>query len=212
VQRAGPFSRQNASGVLANPAVLRAAFSETLIQDGTVSDPIEIGPGRSVMIRVVQHTPEQARPLAQVRDDVIQAIRTDRVAKAAEAAADALLARVAKGETLQTIAAEQNLQVGELPGIPRGAPVPSPAINQAIFAAQRPAEGKIVTGKAAMDGGGYAVFVVNKVNDGKLEDIPAEQRQQLQQQVAQLGGRSAIESFIASLRKQYRITLREDRL
>ncbi|HZG45054.1 MAG TPA: peptidyl-prolyl cis-trans isomerase [Allosphingosinicella sp.] len=212
VQRTGPFSRQNASGVLANPAVLRAAFSETLIQDGTVSDPIETGPGRSVMIRVVQHTPEQARPLAQVRDEVIQAIRADRVAKAAEAAADALLARVAKGETLQAIAAEQNLQVGELPGIPRGAPVPSPEINQAIFAAQRPANGKIVTGKAAMNGGGYAVFIVNKINDGKLEDIPAEQRQQLQQQIAQLGGRSAIESFIASLRKQYRITLREDRL
>jgi peptidyl-prolyl cis-trans isomerase D len=212
VQRAGPFSRQDAAGILANPAVLRAAFSETLIQDGTVSDPIEIGPGRSVMIRVVQHSPEQARPMAQVRDAVIGAIRADRSAKAAEAAADTVLARIGKGETLQAIAAAQELQVGELPGIPRGAPVPSPQINQAVFAAQRPADGKGTSGKAAMEDGSYAVFVVSKVNEGDLQDIQPEQRQQLQQQVAQLGGRSAIESFIASLRKQYRITLREDRL
>ncbi|HYM86859.1 MAG TPA: SurA N-terminal domain-containing protein, partial [Pseudoxanthomonas sp.] len=59
VQRIGPFSRTTASGIAANPAVLRAAFSDTLVQDGTASDPIEIGPKHSVVIRVLQHTPEQ---------------------------------------------------------------------------------------------------------------------------------------------------------
>ena len=212
VQRMGPFSRETASGIGANPALQRAAFSETLIQDGTVSDPIEIGPRRSVMIRVLQHTPEQAQPLAKVRDAVTAAIRADRSARAAEAAADAILARIAKGETLQAIAATEKLQTGELPGVPRGAPVPSPEINQAIFAAQRPAAGKVSPGKAAMEGGGYAVFVVNKVNEGDLKEIQPEQRLQLQQQVVQMGGRSAVESYISALRKQFRITLREDRL
>ncbi|HEY5972973.1 MAG TPA: SurA N-terminal domain-containing protein, partial [Pseudoxanthomonas sp.] len=39
VQRIGPFSRAGATGIAAHPAVLRAAFSDTLVQDGTVSDP-----------------------------------------------------------------------------------------------------------------------------------------------------------------------------
>lgn len=212
VQRMGPFSRETASGIGANPAVQRVAFSETSIQDGTVSDPIEIGPRRSVAIRVLQHTPEQAQPLAQVRDAVIGAIRADRSAKAAEAAADAILARIAKGETLAAIAATAKLQTGELPGIPRGAPVPSPEINQAIFAAQRPATGKASAGKAAMEGGGYAVFVVSKVNEGDVKEIQPEQRLQLQQQVVEMGGRSAVESYISALRKQFRVTLHEDRL
>ena len=60
VQRIGPFSRADASGIAAHPALLRAAFSDALVQDGTVSDPIEIGPRHSVVIRVLQHTPEQA--------------------------------------------------------------------------------------------------------------------------------------------------------
>ncbi|MEE7559351.1 peptidylprolyl isomerase, partial [Xanthomonas sp. Kuri4-2] len=87
VQTLGPFPRDNASGVAANPAVLRAAFSDTLVQDGTVSDPIELAPNHSVMLRVTQHTAEQALPLDKVRDRVIAAVRADRSEKAAAKAA-----------------------------------------------------------------------------------------------------------------------------
>ena len=212
VQRIGPFSRATASGIAANPAVLRAAFSDSLVQDGTVSDPIEIGPKHAVFIRVLQHTPEQAQPIAQVRDAVIAAIRTDRAAKAAEKAADAILARIAKGETLPAIAAADKLQTGELPGIPRGAPMPSPEINAAIFATQKPAAGKASVGKARMEDGNYVVFVVNKVTEGDLTKITPEQRMQLQQQVAQMGAAGDVASYVGALRKQYKITRREDKL
>ena len=212
VQRIGPFSRATASGIAASPAVLRAAFSDTLVQDGTASDPIEIGPKHSVVIRVLQHTPEQAQPLAQVRDAVIAAVRADRETKAAEAAADAILARIAKGETLQAIAAADKLQSGDVPGIPRGQPVPSPEINQAIFEAQRPVPGKVSTGKAKLENGSYAVFVVNKVNEGDLSKIPEQNRTQLQQQIMQVQGAGAVESFVSALRKKFKVTRNEDRL
>jgi peptidyl-prolyl cis-trans isomerase D len=182
------------------------------VQDGTVSDPIEIGPKHSVFIRVLQHTPEQAQPIAQVRDAVIAAIRADRAAKAAEKAADAILARISKGETLQAIAAADKLQSGELPGVPRGAPMPSPEINAAIFATQKPAAGKASAGKARMEDGNYAVFVVNKVTEGDLTKITPEQRTQLQQQVSQMGAAGDVASYVGALRKQYKITRREDKL
>jgi len=44
VQRSAPFARGQATGVLANPAVQRVAFSESMIEDGTVSDPVEVEP------------------------------------------------------------------------------------------------------------------------------------------------------------------------
>ena len=212
VQKLGPFSRATASGIAANPAVLRAAFSDALVQDGTVSDPIEIGPMHSVLIRVLEHTPEKAQPLAQVRDAVVAAIRAERVAKASEAAADAVLARIAKGETLQAIAAADKLQTGQLPGIPRGAPMPSPEIHAALFSAQRPAEGKVSAGKALMQDGGYAVFVVDKVNEGDATKITPEQRVQLQQQIVQMEGAAAVESFVATMRKKFKVIRHEDRL
>jgi len=211
VQKLGPFSRATASGIAANPAVLRAAFSDALVQDGTVSDPIEIGPRHSVLIRVLEHTPEAAQPLAQVRDAVIAAIRSDRTDKAANAAADALLARVAKGESLKDIAAAQKLQSGVLPGLPRGAPMPSAEINTAVFEARPAAEGQPATGKARLQNGDYAVFVVDKVNEGDVTRISPEERKQLQEQIVGLQGESGVQSFISALRKNFRVTRHEDR-
>ena len=40
LQTLGPITRATASGIAADPAVLRAAFSDVLVQDGTASDPI----------------------------------------------------------------------------------------------------------------------------------------------------------------------------
>ena len=71
VQATAAFSRAGGTGIAANQNVLRAAFSETLLQDGTASDPIELGPNHSVMIRVLEHEPERALPLASVADSVI---------------------------------------------------------------------------------------------------------------------------------------------
>ena len=147
-----------------------------------------------------------------MRDAVIAAIRADRTAKTAESTADAILARIARGETLQAIATADKLQSGELPAVPRGAPVPSPEINAAIFSAQKPAPGKVSGGKAKMETGGYAVFVVNKVNEGDLSKLKPEERSQLQGQVVQMEGATAVQALVGSLRKQYRITRREDQL
>lgn len=212
VQKVGPFSRNNPAGIAANPAVLRAAFSDTLVQDGTASDPIELSPSHSVVIRVTQHTPEQTQPLAKVRDAVIAAVRADRRSKAAETAADALVARIGKGEALQSIATAENLPVNQIPGMQRGMPAPTPEVNEAIFAAQRPAAGKVSAGKAKLPNGAYAVFAVEKVTEGDLKALPAEQRTMMQQQLAQLGGNSAVQAYIDAMRKRFKVEVMEDRL
>lgn len=212
VQQLGPFPRNAPTGIALNPAVLRAAFSDTLVQDGTVSDPIELAPNHSVVIRVTQHTPEQARPLDQVRDEVIAAVRADRQQKAAEAAADAIIAQVQKGGKLQDIAASEKLQSGELPGLQRGMPMPSPEANEAIFAAPPPAEGKPSVGKVELGNGTYAVFVVDKVNEADLSNLPAEQREALKQQLTQLGGMSATQAYVDAMRKQFKVKIIEERL
>lgn len=212
LQKVGPFSRDQPQGIATVPAVLRAAFSDTLVQDGTISDPIEIAPSHSVVIRVAQHTPEQALPLDKARDAVVLAIRADRQAKAAQAAADALVARVQKGESLAAVAAADGLQFNELPGLRRGMPMPTEEANEAIFAAGRPAEGKVIAGKVALDGGAYAIFTVNKVTDGAIADMPPEERANMQQQLMQLNGGIATQAYVDALRKRFKVKVFEERL
>ena len=213
VQKLGPFPRQGATGIAANPAVQRAAFSDTLIQDGTVSDPIEIAPNHSVMIRVTAHAPERTQPLAQVREQVIAAVRADRTAKAAAKEADALLARVRAGETLDAVAASKGLPAPQqVPAVPRGAPVIDPSVSEAVFAVPAPPAGKIAPGKTALPNGQVVLFAVTNVTPGNLDDVPPDQRTTLQQQLEQVGGMSDTQALVQALRKRMKIKVVEANL
>lgn len=213
VQKLGPFARQGATGIAAHPAVQRAAFSDTLIEDGTVSDSIEIGEGHSVFIRVTAHSPERTLPLAQVRDKVIAAIRTDRTTKAATKAADALLARLRGGESLESVALSAGLPAPQtFPAVPRGAPVIDPSVSEAAFSVPAPSAGKATPGKALMANGQVALFAVTKVTPGDIAEVPPDQRAMLQQQLEQMGGSSDTQALVKALRKRMKVEVVESNL
>ncbi len=212
VRTIGPFARGKGSGIAANPAVLRAAFSDTLIEDGTVSDPIEIAPNHSVLIRVSRHTPARTLSLTQVSERVVAAIRGDRASKATMAAADALLAEIRAGKSLQALASARGLVANELPGMQRGMPVPDAATSEAIFAVPAPAAGKVSPGRAQLTNGSFAVFAVSKVTPGEPKQATAQERTNLQQQLAQMAGNEDAESLVRALRKRMQITVAEERL
>ncbi|MDQ3617520.1 MAG: peptidylprolyl isomerase [Pseudomonadota bacterium] len=213
VQTLGPFTRASGEGIAATPAVKRLAFSEALIQDGTASDPIEIGPGHSVMIRVVAHTPETVQPLVQVRDRVIAEVRTDRARKAANQRADALLARLRGGETLETLATAEALPAPEtVPDVPRGTPLPEPVVTEAIFAAATPAANRLTSGKAVLSDGRTVLFVVSKVTPGDASTIDAQQRAMLQEQFAQISGIDDMRALSSALRQRMKIKVVEANL
>ena len=211
VRTLGPFSREDTVGIAASPDVKRAAFSETLIEDGTASDPIQLGPEHSVLVRVVEHEPSAARPLAEVREQVDAAVRADRRGKAAVAAAEAALKRLASGETMAAVAGGEG-EVTPLAGLPRGAPAPSPQANRAIFSAPAPEEGKPSFGRFALPDGRQAVFAVTAVHPGKPEDLPQEQRPLLRQQFAQLDGAAAAEDYVRRIRSQFKVQVDEKQL
>ena len=213
VHTLGPVARNANEGILANAAVKRQAFDEARIQDGTVSDPIEVGPNHSVLLRVTAHTPEHAQPLAQVRDQVIAAVRADRARKAGEKEADALLARLRAGETLAQIAASKNLPPPNvIPGVQRGMPVPDPAVSEAIFAAAVPAEGKATPGKAAMPDGTAVLFTVDKVKPGDIAAMPAGQRDRMREQLSRVAAEEELQGLVQSLRKRMKVKIAEENL
>jgi peptidyl-prolyl cis-trans isomerase D len=213
VQRLGPFARGQGTGLAANPALQRAAFSESLIQDGTVSDPIELGPNHSALIRVIAHNEAHQRPLAEVAPQVIAAVRGDRARRAAEASADQLVAALRQGKPLAELATARGLAApSELPAVPRGAPMPDPKANAAMFDVPAPAAGQVAPGKAVLADGRIVVFVVRKVTPGSPAQATPEQLQSMQQQIAQFTGEADAEALVAALRKKMQVTVAEDRL
>lgn len=210
VQTTPAFSRAGGPGIASDQKVLRAAFSDSLIQDGTASDPIEQGPNRSVIIRVVDHEPEAPLPLATVSDAVVAAIRADRQRKAADAAASALV-KAAKAKGLAAAAADAKLVMAEANGIVRRSPTPSPQAVEAFFNAPRPQDNLATVDKVEL-GGQYIVFAIRAARDGDLTKATAEERKQLRDQLSQVAGGDAQQAYVKSARAKYQIKVAEDRL
>lgn len=212
VQQTPAFTRAGGPGIAADPKVLRVAFSESLVQDGTASDPIELGPNRMVMIRVLEHTPERALPLAAVREQVIAAVRAERARKAAVQAAEAL-ATAARAQGLAAAAAQAGLAVERADGIERGAQTPARALVEAFFAQPVAAEkgAKAQVGRAAADGR-QVVFEVLAVHPGDPAQLPQGQREQLGEQLARAFGMDDEQAYVAARRARYQIKVAADRL
>ncbi|MGJ4802350.1 SurA N-terminal domain-containing protein [Luteimonas sp. SDU82] len=212
VRTAGPIARGQGEGVLAVPAVQRAAFSEGLVQDNTASDPIEVGPDRSVIIRVTKHEPERALTVGEARERIVAAIRADRAAKQVQAQADAMVEQLNAGEPLQLLADAASLQLQDIKGMPRGTPVPDAAAAEAYFRAPVPAEGKVSAGRVGLADGSMVVFTVSKVTPGDASEATDVERDMFRQQMAAVIGSEDAQTLQRALRQQMKVTVVESRL
>ena len=210
VQTTPAFTRAGGPGIAGDQKVLVAAFSDALVRDGTASDPIELSPTRTVLIRVLEHRPEAALPLSQVNDAVVMAIRADRQRKAAEAAAEALV-KAAKASGLPAAATAATLPMGEANDVRRGSGVPSRDAVEAFFRVPRPQDNQIPVGKTEA-AGQFIVFAIRAVRDGEIGQVTAEERNQLRQQLSQATGIQSQEAFVRAARAKYKIKIAEDRL
>ncbi len=212
VRTAGPIARGEGEGVLSLPAVQRAAFSESLVQDNTASDPIEVAPDRSVIIRVTKHEPERALSVAEARERIVAAIRADRAAKRVQAQAEAMVGRIEAGETLQSLADAASLQLQDIQGMPRGTPVPAEAAAEAYFRAPAPAEGEVSPGHVALADGSVVVFAVGKVTAGDASEASEAERGMFREQMAAVVGSDDAQALQRALRRQMKVTVVESRL
>ena len=211
VQSTGLFARGEGSALATDPALQRAAFSEALVEDGMVSDPIELADGRTVLLRVVEHVAEQVRPLEQVRSRVVREIRDARVAEALEAQAGELAGSLEAPGDLAAAAEARGLALNEEPALPRGAPVPGPEVAEAIFAVAAPAEGAVSAGHVVADGNAV-VFAVRGVTPGEVPEEGSPERGMLATQLARLAGNDEAEAYIDALRARMEVEVAEDRL
>ena len=173
---------------------------------------IEVGADHVVMLRVTQHTPARELPAAQVRNQIVAAIRVERAQKAAQAIADGMVAKLKAGTTLDAVAAERGLAPTAMPNVPRGAPFPDREASQAYFAVPAPAAGKVSPGSVRLADGSFVVFAVDKVTAGDPAKATAEERAQLQRQLAQSGGTDDAKAFVAEMRKTMKVQVAETRL
>jgi peptidyl-prolyl cis-trans isomerase D len=184
-----------------------------VLEDGNTSDSIEIGKNHDhmVVVRVAQHLPVKTLQLAQVRDRVLADVQADRRAKAARIAADALLARSAKGESLDAFTSEGNI-IATM-AVTRDATMVAKPVIDTAFRLPRPVSGKpLQTGLAQIAPDHYALVEVTKVEDGDPKTLDPATRASLRQQATQARGYVEWLAFLDALKREFPVKIAEDRL
>lgn len=212
VQKTALFARTGGAGIAANPAVIKAAFSNNVLAEGNSSDPIELGTDHIVIVRVDQHVKPEPKPLDEVREQIRAMLTGQQVAKAAKERADTLFARLQKGEALDKVAADLKLAPVEEKGIGRNAANLEKPLIDAVFALPLPATGKTEPGMVALNGDVYTLFQLDAVKDGDPSKLDPRTREAALNQMRQGLGYEAVRGFVDSLRKAAKIEIVESRL
>lgn len=211
VKTSEPFGRSGGEGVLAHPKLLEVAFSAQAIEEQRNSDSIDLGPNHVAVIRVIEHTPSALKPLEEVREEVVEAVITEKARAAAEERAQALVARVEAGESLDQIAESEALEVIDAEAVSRNALTHDRTMVNGVFELARPdAESEIVD--AVESNTGTAVVVLSEVQNAEVASLES----QLLQQASQLREndflRAEYAAIVDSLKSKAEVSISEDRL
>jgi peptidyl-prolyl cis-trans isomerase D len=211
VQRAGPFSRSGGEGIAANPAVVNAAFSDLVLVQGSVSDPVDLAENHIVVVRVGEHLPAAVRPLDEVRDEIEARLLAERARERAKSKAEAILAAVQQeGAELETIAEQEGLEVEFTEAATRRNFVPDAQIVEQVFQMPAPEEGAVELA-VVESSDGYAVVELQSVADGELgATTPGEL--QFRRQIANAAASAEWRGFMQQLRESARVKVFEERL
>lgn len=213
VRRAGPFGRAGGdSEISAHPQVLQAAFSESVLVEGNVSDVIDLGNGRMVAIRVLEHLRPQQIPLDQIREQVSQELVAERRATLASERAEAAMQRIRAGESLETVAADLGTEVQEAKDVTRMAASPEQALVTEAFRLPHPEADKPTHGQVDLGGDRHALIELLAVRDGDPNAAPGAERTALREQLAQVLAATEIEGVMEAIRAQIPVQVAEQRL
>ncbi len=142
-----------ATGPLASQKLLAAIFATDSIKNKHNTEAVEAATSQLVSAHVVEYTAQHTRPLAEVRDQVVEAVRKDQAIANAKRDGEARLAEAKKDPALALPLSASASRIDQSGAVPR--PVTEAALKADL------SKGPALVGLALPDGG-YAVIRVLK--------------------------------------------------
>ncbi|MCB2252309.1 SurA N-terminal domain-containing protein [Pseudomonas chlororaphis] len=165
VHTSAPFGREGGEGIAANRAVVQAAFSPEVLDEGANSTAIELDPETVVVLRAKEHRKPAQLPLESVASSIRTQLAKERASAAAKAKADALIASLRDGKTASNAAVDgQNWKVSE--AATRAQEGVEPIVLQTLFRMAKPAaKDKPTFGSVTLPNGSVVVLQLKGVNE-----------------------------------------------
>ncbi|MGS2743468.1 SurA N-terminal domain-containing protein [Halomonas sp. LS-001] len=196
LQESDWLASNEGDGVLSEPGVMEAAFSDDVLEEGYNSEVIELDNDRRLVLRVAEHREAAQLPLEDVRDVVVAAVTVQAQQQALVAKAQRLL-EDRENADIEWQRAEGIAREQEQTNVPR-------TVVQAVFRLPHPEEDGAVFDVVELSQG-VAVVALDEVTAGEVD----EQTEQFVSQMAeQLRAQSVIQGLIDYLYSEAEIVRR----
>lgn len=137
VHTSAPFGREGGEGIAANRAVVTAAFSPEVLDEGANSTAIELDPETVIVLRTKEHRKPEQLPLESVSASIRAQLIKEHASAAAKTKADQLIASLRDGKTALDKAIDgQNWKVTA--AATRAQEGVDPTVLQALFRMPKP--------------------------------------------------------------------------
>ena len=165
VHTSKPFGREGGEGVAANRAVVTAAFSTEVIDEGANSTAIELDPETVIVLRSKEHLKPAQLPLESVNAAIRTQLTKEHASAAAKTKAEKLIADLRDGKAPLDKAVEgQNWKTTE--AATRGQEGVDPAVLQTLFRMPKPAaKDKPTFTSVTLPDGSLMIVRLNGVNE-----------------------------------------------
>ncbi|KTC42013.1 peptidylprolyl isomerase [Pseudomonas sp. ABAC61] len=165
VHTSAPFGREGGDGIAANRAVVQAAFSTEVLDEGANSSAIELDPETVLVLRAKEHRKPEQLPLESVASAIRTQLAKEHASAAAKTKAEALIASLRDGKTaLNKPVDGQDWKVAK--AVTRGQDGIDPTVLQALFRMSKPeSKDKPAFTSVTLPNGNLLVLQLNGVNE-----------------------------------------------
>ncbi len=199
VHTSGLFDRRGGEGILSNNQVLSAVFSDDVLSEGLASPVIEVSDNHIVVVKLVEHHAAEVKPLQEVAAQVKEIITGDKVAALLEEKAQSLINRLQSGESLQSVAEEQQLEWQVQMDSTRNNEQVDRSLLAEIFQLPKPSSQQPVNTRVTLEGGDVVVAQLTVVKPGTLPQLDESQRTMLKLRLAQDLGAAEMATYQSAL-------------
>jgi len=194
------FTRSGGAPLGNKPELIRAVFSDEALSGARIAGPVALADDRIAVFKVEEHHAPTVKPLAEVRTEVIAAIRHSEGAQTAKNAADDALKSLNGGASFDSVVKTLGVTAAPAAAFGRGDPQLPASVRETAFAAPAPVDNKPVYRAVATDNGGAAVLAVLAVHPGKAGANPKND-EQLEAQYIKRDREADLSAYVQELQR-----------
>lgn len=212
VKDSGMFDRSGIANdpIFSKPAVLKAAFADNVLKDNYNSEVVELDTMHVMVLRLKDHELPKSKPLEEVKAEISNLLKTEKMQAEAQKLAESLLAQLKQQVDPNTLAQDNQLSWANSQWVKKSVSTfPYPLIVQQAFKLGTPEQERALYQTIKLGNGDYALFALLSVKEGEVtENKNAEKLEPVRMAV----GESDFQQLVGGLKSANKIKVYADKI